>query len=80
MLDYEGRVADDGAEKFLLGDLFEVGEAEFGEEFLCAQVSTLRGGQARGKHVPCSGPGQLLETPVTGYRKRRWRHQMCGGK
>ena len=25
------RVADDGAEEFLFGDLFEVGEAEFGE-------------------------------------------------
>ena len=35
MLDYKGRVADDGAEKFLFGDLLEVGEAEFREEFLC---------------------------------------------
>lgn len=33
-LDDLGRVADDGAEEFLLGDLFEVGEAELGEEFL----------------------------------------------
>lgn len=34
MLDYEGWIADDGAEEFLLGDLFEVGEAELGEKFL----------------------------------------------
>ena len=34
MLDYEGWVADDGAKEFLFGYLFEVGEAEFGEEFL----------------------------------------------
>lgn len=27
-------IADDCAEEFLLGDLFDVGEAEFGEEFL----------------------------------------------
>lgn len=29
-----GWVADDGAEELFFGDLFEVGEAEFGEEFL----------------------------------------------
>lgn len=34
MFDYEGWIADDGAEKFLFGNLFEVGEAKFGEEFL----------------------------------------------
>lgn len=42
MLDYERRVADDGAKEFLFGDLFEVGEAEFGEEFLCAFGLDLR--------------------------------------
>ena len=36
MFDNDGRIADDGAEEFLLGHLFEVGEAEFGEEFLRA--------------------------------------------
>ena len=36
MFDDEGGIADDGAEEFLLGYLFEIGEAEFGEEFLCA--------------------------------------------
>lgn len=35
VFDYEGRIADDGAKKFLFGYLFEVGEAEFREEFLC---------------------------------------------
>ena len=39
MFDYEGWVADDGAEEFLFGDLFEVGEAEFREEFLGSSVS-----------------------------------------
>ncbi len=34
MFDYEGWIADDGTEKFLFGNLFEVGEAKFGEEFL----------------------------------------------
>jgi hypothetical protein len=34
VLDHERRVPDYGAEEFLLGDLFEVGEAEFGEELL----------------------------------------------
>ena len=29
-----GRGADYGAQEFFFGDLFEVGEAEFGEEFL----------------------------------------------
>lgn len=35
--DQEGRVADDGAEEFLFGDLFKVGEVEFGEEVLWDQ-------------------------------------------
>ena len=34
MLDDEGGVADDGAEEFLFGYLFEIGKAEFGEKFL----------------------------------------------
>ena len=34
MFDYEGWVADDGAKEFLFSYLFEIGEAEFGEEFL----------------------------------------------
>jgi len=34
VFDYEGWIADDGTEKFLFGNLFEVGEAKFGEEFL----------------------------------------------
>ena len=34
MFDYEGWVADDGAKEFLIGYWLEVGEAEFGEEFL----------------------------------------------
>lgn len=29
VFDYEGWIADDGAEEFLFGYLFEVGEAEF---------------------------------------------------
>lgn len=29
MLDYLGRIADDGAEELLFGNLFEVREAEF---------------------------------------------------
>jgi hypothetical protein len=33
--DDEGRVPDDCTEKLFLGDLFEVGESKFGEEFLC---------------------------------------------
>ena len=33
-VDYLGWGADDGAQEFLFGDLFQVGEAEFGEEFL----------------------------------------------
>lgn len=41
MLDYLGRVADDGAEEFLFGNLFEVREAEFGKEFLFALELTL---------------------------------------
>jgi len=41
VFDYEGWVADDGAEKFLFGDLFEVGEAEFGEEFLVGSAGNL---------------------------------------
>ena len=32
--DDEGWIADDGAEELFFGDLFDVGEAEFGEEFL----------------------------------------------
>ena len=39
VLDYEGWVADYGAEEFFFGYLFEVGEAEFGEEFLSMLVS-----------------------------------------
>lgn len=32
---HDGRVVgDNGAEELLLGDLFDVGEAEFGEELL----------------------------------------------
>ncbi len=38
-----GGVADDGAEEFFFGDLFEVGEAEFGEEFLRGWWSQLVG-------------------------------------
>ena len=34
VLDYERWVADDGAEEFFFGYLFEVGKAEFGEKFL----------------------------------------------
>ena len=34
MLDNERWIADDGANELFFGDLFEVGEAEFGEEFL----------------------------------------------
>lgn len=34
MLNYELRFAYDGAYEFLFGDLFEVREAQFGEEFL----------------------------------------------
>ena len=37
MLDYEGWVANDGAKEFLFGNLFEVGKAEFGEEFMWAE-------------------------------------------
>jgi len=39
VFDDEGGVADDGPEEFLFGYLFEVGEAEFGEEFLAALAS-----------------------------------------
>lgn len=38
MLDDEGWVADDGADELFFGDLLEVGEAEFGEEFLGSSV------------------------------------------
>jgi hypothetical protein len=31
VLNYEGRIADDGADEFLFGNLFKVGEAQFGE-------------------------------------------------
>ena len=41
MLDYKGRVADDGAEKFLFGDLLKIREAKFREEFLCTLNSAL---------------------------------------
>jgi hypothetical protein len=34
MVNDKGRVADDGADEFFLGDLFEVGEAKFREKFL----------------------------------------------
>lgn len=34
MFNYEGRIADNGAEEFLFSDLFEVGEAKLGKEFL----------------------------------------------
>lgn len=41
----DGRgIADDGAEEFLFGDLFEVGEAEFGEEFLVVAQICFEGG------------------------------------
>lgn len=36
MLDYEGRIANNGAEELFFGYLLEIGKAEFGEEFLCA--------------------------------------------
>ena len=39
MLDYEGRIANNGAEELFFGYLFEIGKAEFGEEFLCALKS-----------------------------------------
>ena len=39
MLDYEGRIADNGAEELFFGYLLEIGKAEFGEEFLCALKS-----------------------------------------
>ena len=80
MLDYKRRVADDGAEKFLFGDLFEVGEAEFREEFLCTLGFSFVCIQGKEMRVLCNGSGQLLETQMTGCRKRRWRHRMCGGK
>ena len=79
MLDDKGRVADDGAEKFLFGDLFKVGEAKFREEFLCAEFSFVCI-QSNEILILCNGPDQLLETRVTGYRMRKWRHQMYGGK
>ena len=34
MFDNEWGFADDASEEFFFGDLFEVGEAEFGEQFL----------------------------------------------
>ena len=39
VLDDLGRIADDRAQELLLGHLFEVGEAEFGEIFLQSGVS-----------------------------------------
>ncbi len=39
MFDYQGWVTDDGAKEFFFGYLFEIGEAEFGEEFLALLVS-----------------------------------------
>lgn len=41
MLDYEGWVANYGPEELFFGNLFEVGEAEFGEEFLRLLVDKL---------------------------------------
>ena len=41
MLDDERWVPDNGAYEFLFCDLFEVGEAEFREEFLVAEISFL---------------------------------------
>lgn len=38
MFDDLGWIADDGAEEFLFGYLFEVGEAEFGKEFLAVSA------------------------------------------
>ena len=40
MFDYQGWVADYGAEELFFCYLFEVGEAEFGEEFLGESVSS----------------------------------------
>jgi hypothetical protein len=39
MFDYKGRVADNSAYEFLLCDLFEVREAELGEQFLWTFIS-----------------------------------------
>lgn len=46
--DDQRRVADDGADKFFFGDLFDVGEAKLGEEFLVVrQLGLEAGGRGR---------------------------------
>jgi len=79
MFDYKGWVTDDGAEEFLFGYLFEVGEAEFGEEFLTN--STNRYWQKRTPVcIPCNGLNLPLEMRARGLRTQRRRHRRCGGR
>ena len=49
MVYYEWGFADNGAEEFLFGDLFKVGEAEFREEFLDQLVKIIYCRERKGK-------------------------------
>lgn len=86
-LDDQRRVADDGAEELLFGDLFEVGEAELGEEFLCGCRIGIVVAEGMGEDgedvcsgdcVLCSGLDPLRESRAWGSRRRRLRRRSCG--
>jgi hypothetical protein len=75
MFDYKGRVADNSAYEFLLCDLFEVGEAELGEQFLSTFISKLAQRYVK-YNRPCSEPGRLQGSLELGSQKRLLKHLM----